>query len=71
VDEEGQSVAPDVRQLSQKLRHVLGADTAAVRWDLARATLKEANGMPTLIGLGVDPAAAKLQSASTASAGVR
>ena len=71
VDEEGQSVAPDVRQLSQKLRHALGGDTAAVHWDLARATLREASGMPTLIGLGADPAAAKLQSASAAAARVR
>jgi len=71
VDEEGQSVRPDVRQLSQKLRHVLGDETAAVHWDLARATLRSASGMPTLVGLAVDPAAAKLQSASTASARAR
>jgi L,D-transpeptidase ErfK/SrfK len=71
VDEEGQSVAPDVRDLSQKLKHTLGDDTAAVHWDLARATLKTANGMPTLVGLAADPAAAKLQSAATASAQVR
>jgi len=68
VDEEGQSVAPDVRQLSQKLKHALGDDTAAVHWDLARATLKAANGMPTLIGLAADASEGKMQSASTASA---
>jgi L,D-transpeptidase ErfK/SrfK len=72
VDEEGQSVAPDVRDLSQKLKHALGGDdTAAVHWDLARATLKAANGMPTLVGLAADPAAAKLQSAASTSAQVR
>jgi len=68
VDEEGQAVAPDVRQLSQKLRHALGDDTAAVHWDLARATLKTANGMPTLVGLAANAGDAKMQSASTASA---
>jgi L,D-transpeptidase ErfK/SrfK len=68
VDEEGQAVAPDVRQLSQKLKRALGDDTAAVHWDLARATLKTANGMPTLVGLAANPAEAKMQSASTASA---
>jgi L,D-transpeptidase ErfK/SrfK len=68
VDEEGQAVAPDVRQLSQKLKHVLGDDTAAVHWDLARATLKTANGMPTLVGLAANPGEGNLQSASTASA---
>jgi len=68
VDEEGQAVAPDVRQLSQKLKHVLGDDTAAVHWDLARATLKTASGMPTLVGLAANPGESKLQSASTASA---
>jgi L,D-transpeptidase ErfK/SrfK len=72
VDEEGQSVVPDVRQLSQKLKHALGDDSAAVHWDLARATLKAASGMPTLVGLATDnPAAANLQSASTASARAR
>jgi L,D-transpeptidase ErfK/SrfK len=71
VNEEGQSVGPDVRQLSQKLKRALGDDTAAVHWDLARATLRSANGMPTLVGLATDPASAKLQSAATASAQVR
>jgi L,D-transpeptidase ErfK/SrfK len=69
VDEEGQSVAPDVRQLSQKLKHALGDNTAAVHWELARATLKAANGMPTLVGLAAEPD--KLQSAATVSAQAR
>jgi hypothetical protein len=57
-----------VKQLSQKLKHALGDDSAAVHWDLARATLKAASGMPTLIGLAADTEEGKLQSASTASA---
>jgi len=59
------------KDLSQKLQHALGDETAAVHWDLARATLKAANGMPTLVGLAADPAAAKLQSAATSSAAAR
>jgi L,D-transpeptidase ErfK/SrfK len=71
VNEEGQSVVPDVRQLSQILKHALGDDTAAVRWELASATLKAASGMPTLVGLATEAASAKLQSAATASTRVR
>ena len=55
VDDEGQSVEPDLQLLSQKLDQVLGADTAAINWDLARATLQAANGIPTLVGLAAAP----------------
>jgi L,D-transpeptidase ErfK/SrfK len=55
VDAEGQSVEPDLQLLSQLLDHVLGTDTAAIHWDLARATLEAADGMPTLVGLAAEP----------------
>jgi L,D-transpeptidase ErfK/SrfK len=55
VDAEGQSVEPDLQVLSEKLDHALGSDTAAIHWDLARATLQAANGMPTIVGLAADP----------------
>jgi len=55
VNAEGQTVGPDVKVLSQRLKRVLGNDTAAVHWDLARATLQAANGMPTQVGLVGDP----------------
>jgi L,D-transpeptidase ErfK/SrfK len=55
VDAEGQSVEPDLAVLSQMLDHALGNDTAAIHWDLARATLQAANGMPTLVGLAAEP----------------
>jgi len=55
VDEEGQSVAPDLKLLSQKLDHALGGDNAAIHWDLARATLRVASGIPTLVGLAAEP----------------
>jgi L,D-transpeptidase ErfK/SrfK len=54
VDSEGQSVQPDLPQLSQHLQRVLGSNTAAIHWELARATLKAASGMPTLVGLAAD-----------------
>jgi L,D-transpeptidase ErfK/SrfK len=55
VDAEGQSTEPDLTLLSQKLDQALGSDTAAIHWDLARATLAAANGIPTLVGLAADP----------------
>jgi len=58
VDAEGQSIEPDVQLLSQKLDQALGSNIAAIHWDLARATLAAANGIPTLVGLAAaDPAA--------------
>src|SRR5207253_11432967 len=44
VDEEGQSIEPDVQLLSQMLDQALGSNTAAINWDLARATLVAASG---------------------------
>jgi L,D-transpeptidase ErfK/SrfK len=55
VDEEGQSVEPNLQQLSQRLQQVLGSNNAAIHWDLARATLRAASGIPTLVGLAADP----------------
>jgi len=55
VDEEGQSIEPDVQLLSQMLDQALGSNTAAINWDLARATLVAASGMPTLVGLAAEP----------------
>lgn len=54
VDSEGQSIQPDLKQLSQHLQRVLGNNSAAIHWDLARATLKVASGMPTLVGVAAD-----------------
>ncbi|HKD53518.1 MAG TPA: hypothetical protein VKB72_04805, partial [Steroidobacteraceae bacterium] len=54
VDSEGQSIQPDLKQLSQHLQRVLGSNMAAIHWDLARATLKAASGMPTLVGVAAE-----------------
>jgi L,D-transpeptidase ErfK/SrfK len=55
VDAEGQVIEPDLNLLSSKLDKALGSDTAAIEWDLARATLQAASGIPTLVGLAADP----------------
>jgi L,D-transpeptidase ErfK/SrfK len=57
VDAEGQSIEPDVQLLSQMLSQALGSNIAAIHWDLARATLAAASGIPTLVGLAADPEA--------------
>ena len=51
VDSEGQSIAPDLPLLSQRLDRALGKSTAAIHWDFARQALQAATGMPTLVGL--------------------
>jgi L,D-transpeptidase ErfK/SrfK len=56
VDDEGQSEdVPDLRELSKMLDHALGNNHVAINWELARATLAAAKGMPTLIGVQVHP----------------
>ena len=57
VDAEGQVEEPDVQVLEPLLDQVLGSDTAAIHWDLARETLGAATGMPTLVGLAAEPEA--------------
>jgi L,D-transpeptidase ErfK/SrfK len=54
IDAEGQPMEPDLNTLSPQLDQALGATTAAINWDLARETLQEAQGMPTLVGLQAD-----------------
>jgi len=58
VDAEGQTIEPDLQLLSQKLAQVLGSNSAAIDWDLARSTLQAASGVPTLVGLAAQPDAA-------------
>jgi len=55
VDDEGQSIEPDLKELSKMLNHALGKNHAAVNWEVARSTLAAAKGMPTLIGVAVKP----------------
>jgi L,D-transpeptidase ErfK/SrfK len=66
VDAEGQSIKPDLDVLSELLDQALGDNTAAINWDVARATLAAANGIPTVVGLAADlPASAGQSPAAT------
>lgn len=69
VDEEGQSVEPDLQLLSGKLDHALGDSTAAIHWDLARATLQAASGIPTVVGIAADNPAAAVPPPQASAAG--
>ena len=51
VDEQGQTVEPNLELLSQLFDHALGNSTAAIHWEFARETLHAANGIPTVVGL--------------------
>jgi L,D-transpeptidase ErfK/SrfK len=51
VDSEGSSVEPDLELLSQHLERELGSNTVAVHWDFARAALRAATGILTLVGV--------------------
>ena len=69
VDDEGQTVEPDLELLSKLLDRALGDSTAAIHWDLARATLMAASGMPTVVGLAATidvPAAPASERVATA-----
>ncbi len=61
VDDEGKTVTPDLGTLSRRLEGLLTGKIVAIRWDLARDTLKAATGMPTLVGIeaNYDPTAAE------------
>jgi L,D-transpeptidase ErfK/SrfK len=60
VDNEGQSIQPNLALLSQQLERLLGRKVVAIHWDFAREALQAATGMPTLVGLeaNFDPTAA-------------
>jgi L,D-transpeptidase ErfK/SrfK len=68
VDGEGQTVAPNLDQLSKQLDRALGNSTAAIHWDFARDALQAATGMPTLVGLeaDVDPSPGPASAAAAA-----
>ena len=56
VDDEGQTVAPDLKLLSKMLNKAVGGkNRAAIHWDVARQTLQAAAGMPTVVGKAADP----------------
>ena len=69
VDDEGQSVEPDLELLSRLLDQALGDSVAAIHWDLARKTLQAADGIPTVVGLAATLGAPPAPTGPAADAG--
>jgi len=67
VDDEGQSIEPNLELLSRQLEHLLGNKIVAIHWDFAREALQAAKGMPTVVGLeaNFDPTAASTSEKQT------
>jgi L,D-transpeptidase ErfK/SrfK len=66
VDDQGQSIEPNVDDFAKLLQIAVGDNTVAINWDYAREVLKKADGLLATVGLqadlsGVDsnPAAAR------------
>ncbi|HEU4592290.1 MAG TPA: L,D-transpeptidase, partial [Steroidobacteraceae bacterium] len=53
VDAEGQSAAVDLEGFYALVNSALGDQPAAIHWDFVLQTLKEASGIPQMIGLEV------------------
>lgn len=56
VDDEGQQAAVDIEQFYALANAALGETPAAIHWDFVMSELKDASGMPQLVGIEVDPA---------------
>lgn len=54
VDDQGQTIQPELAQFEQLLDQALGNTTAAINWDYAIQTLKVSNGIPVTVGLQAD-----------------
>jgi L,D-transpeptidase ErfK/SrfK len=63
VDAQGQTGEPDLTVFEGLLEKALGESLVAIHWDLARAELARARGMPVVVGLAAAeaPATASLQ----------
>jgi L,D-transpeptidase ErfK/SrfK len=55
VDEKGQATAVDVEVFEVRLNELLGEAEVIIDWDMALRALREATGMPVLIGLELLP----------------
>jgi L,D-transpeptidase ErfK/SrfK len=56
VDAEGQRAEIDLEGFYALANASLGETPAAIHWDYVVSTLKEANGLPQMVGLEIDPA---------------
>jgi hypothetical protein len=55
VDAEGQRAEVDLESFYALANTALGETPAAIHWDFVLATLKEANGLPAMVGLELAP----------------
>ncbi|MEJ0088101.1 MAG: L,D-transpeptidase family protein [Pseudomonadota bacterium] len=55
VDAEGQRAEVDIERFYALANAALGEQPAAIHWELVMDTLKEASGLPQMIGIEVDP----------------
>ena len=55
VDAEGQRAEVDLESFYARANAALGETPAAIHWDFVLSTLKEASGLPQLIGIELDP----------------
>ena len=55
VDAEGQSTEVDPEKFSTLANAALGETPAAIHWDFVLSTLKDANGLPAMVGLELEP----------------
>jgi L,D-transpeptidase ErfK/SrfK len=56
VDAEGQRAEVDLEGFYALANTALGETPAAIHWDFVLATLKDASGLPQMVGLELDPA---------------
>jgi L,D-transpeptidase ErfK/SrfK len=54
VDEQGQSVEPEIEQFADMLRVAVGDTTVAIHWDYAREVLQKADGVIATVALAAD-----------------
>lgn len=55
VDTQGQSVAVKLEDFEKRLDSLLGDSEVAINWDIAIEALREASGIPVMIGLELAP----------------
>lgn len=51
IDAEGQTIEPDIADFEKRLDAVLGRQQAAIYWDYAMNVLRQAQGIPAIVGL--------------------
>jgi len=55
VDAQGQGVEPNVEDFESRLDQLLGPTQTAIHWDIALQALREASGIPQVIGIDIPP----------------